>query len=477
MEAFSDTFLTDIPQRLDRLPWSRFHWLMATALGITWILDGLEVTVVGSLAGALTSRQALGLSASEVGLAASMYVFGAVIGAIVFGHFTDRLGRKPLFSVTVGLYLVATIFTGLSWNFFSFAVFRFLTGAGIGGEYSAINSAIQEFTPARMRGQVDLLVNGSFWVGAALGALGSVVVLDPQLFAPAVGWRLAFLVGGAIALVIVWLRRFVPESPRWLITHGLPDEAERIVLDIEARTGAARLAPVSAPRRYSRHFRLSVRRIASALFRSYGRRTALCLILMATQAFFYNAIFFTYALILTRFYGVAAGDVGWFILPFAAGNFLGPLLLGPLFDRVGRRPMIGATYLLAGLGVVALGYAFRWGMLDAFQQTLGWSVIFFFASAGASAAYLTIGESFPLEMRALTIALFYAAGTGLGGIAGPALFGVLIQTGTRSAILAGYVLGSALMVLAAIAEWVLGIAAERQSLEDLATPLSSAVKP
>ena len=469
-----DYFLTDVPARLDRLPWSRFHWLVASALGITWVLDGIEVTIVGSLAGAIASPHGLGLSAAEVGLAGSAYVAGAVCGALFFGHLTDRLGRKPLFSVTVGVYLVATILTGLSWNFLSFALFRFLTGAGIGGEYSAINSAIQEFTPAAKRGQVDLVVNGSFWVGAALGAVGSVVVLDPKLFAADIGWRFAFIIGGMLALVVIWLRRFVPESPRWLVTHGRPEEAARIVNDIEARVGAKQTPPGHVQQHGFAHaYRLTLAEVARTLFRIYPGRVVLGLTLMATQAFFYNAIFFTYALVLTHFYGVSASSVGWYILPFAAGNFLGPLLLGSLFDSLGRKTMITATYALSGLLVVVLGILFRDGLLTAAQQTLGWSVIFFFASAGASAAYLTVGESFPLEMRALAIAFFYAIGTALGGIAGPAVFGALIETGTRDAILGGYVFGGVLMLAAAMVEMLLGIASERKPLEDVAAPLSS----
>lgn len=448
---------------------------MAAALGITWILDGLEVTIVGSLSGAISSPHALGLSAAQVGLAGSAYVAGAVVGALFFGHLTDRLGRKPLFSVTVGVYLVATILTGLSWNFFTFALFRFFTGAGIGGEYSAINSAIQEFTPARRRGQVDLVINGSFWVGAALGALGSVIVLNPKFFAPDVGWRLAFVIGGALALIIIWLRRYVPESPRWLITHGRPDEAASVVETIEAGAAQVHVLPPVAPlqNRFHRGFRLTLAGVAKSLFSTYPRRVILGLTLMATQAFFYNAIFFTYGLVLTKFYRVSASDIGWFILPFAAGNFLGPLVLGPLFDSIGRKPMIAATYAVSGASVILLGFLFRAGLLDAAQQTLGWSFIFFFASAGASAAYLTVGESFPLEMRALAIALFYAFGTALGGIAGPAVFGVLIQTGTRGAILEGYVFGGVLMLSAAVVELILGVSAERRPLEEVAVPLSS----
>jgi MFS family permease len=473
----TDVFATDIPSRLDALPWSRFHWLVVTALGATWILDGLEVTVVGSLGAALT-HSSLRLSETDIGLTGSAYVAGAVLGALFFGWLTDRLGRKRLFSITLNVYLVATIATGLSWDFWSFALFRFLTGAGIGGEYSAINSAVQEFVPARFRGQTDLIVNGSFWIGAALGALGSLVVLNPQLFAPDLGWRLAFIIGGALATIILYLRRFVPESPRWLMTHGRVEEAEVVMAEIEAST------PLSTPQtkrratlHLSRVHRLTLASVAQTLLRRYPQRVVLGLTLMATQAFCYNAILFTYALILTHFYGIAPSHIGWFILPFALGNFLGPLLLGHLFDTIGRKPMIASTYALSGALVIVVGFLFRADALSAATQTAAWCVIFFFASAGASAAYLTVGESFPLEMRALAIALFYAIGTALGGIAGPALFGKLIATGSRNEILWGYLLGGSLMLIAAAIEVALGIPAERRALEDIAAPLSQAEPP
>ncbi len=466
-------FATDVPARLDRLPWSRFHWLVVTALGATWILDGLEVTVVGSLGAALTRSTTLNLSETQIGLAGSAYVAGAVLGALLFGYLTDRLGRKRLFTVTVGVYLIATVLTGLSWDFASFALFRFLTGAGIGGEYSAINSAVQEFTPARYRGQTDLIVNGSFWIGAALGALASVVVLNPQLFAPDTGWRLAFIIGGLLAVVIIFLRRFLPESPRWLMTHGKPEEAERVVDEIESRIAQAPLPRSrSGLLHLTRLHRLTLPQVAETMLRRYPKRVMLGLVLMATQAFCYNAIFFTYALILTRFHGVPAASVGWFILPFALGNFAGPLLLGRLFDSVGRKPMITATYAVSGMLVIVVGVLFRIGALDATAQTAAWTIIFFFASAGASAAYLTVGECFPLEMRALSIALFYAFGTAIGGIAGPALFGALIASGSRGEIFWGYLAGGALMLSAAAVERALGVPAERRPLEDVAAPLS-----
>ena len=478
MGGVGETFETDVPARLDRLPFARFHWLVVAALGITWILDGLEVTLVGSLSPAIASPAALGLTSREIGLTGSAYVLGAVIGAIVFGRLTDRLGRRKLFTITVGLYMAATIATGFSWNFWSFMLFRVLTGAGIGGEYGAVNSAIQELIPARRRGYTDLAVNGSFWLGAALGAAGSLVVLDPAIVPQAWGWRLAFVLGGALAAGVIYIRRFIPESPRWLMTHGRPQEAEAVVREIERQVEARRALPAMAqplPRlRLRIRDRTSWREIGLTLVRRHPRRTALGLILMATQAFCYNAIFFTYALVLTKFYGVAPAKVGWFVLPFALGNVLGPLLLGRLFDSLGRKPMISATYAIAGALLCVTGWLFARGVLTAESQTIAWTVIFFFASAAASAAYLTVGELFPLEIRAVCISLFYAFGTLLGGVAGPAVFGALIETGERSEIFRGYLLGGGLMLAAAITELVLGISAERRPLEEVAPPLSSA---
>lgn len=476
--AEADAFETDVPQRMDRLPWSRFHTLVVIALGITWILDGLEVTLVGSLAGAILASPRLGLTATDVGLTASAYLAGAVVGALVFGWLTDRLGRKKLFTVTVLIYLVATIASGFAWNFWSFALFRFITGAGIGGEYAAVNATIQELIPARKRGFTDLVINGSFWLGAALGAVGAVVALDPDVIDPELGWRVAFVIGGVIGIGVLLLRRFIPESPRWLMTHGRPEEASEVVSALEARvereTGAP-LPPVPPGRlRLRRHrggwFLPSLRVLAV----EYRSRTVLGVALMGSQAFCYNAILFTYALVLTRFYDVPSGQVGWFMLPFALGNFLGPLLLGRFFDTLGRRRMITATYALAGVLMAAVGWLFAQGWLDATEQTLAWTVIFFFASAAASSAYLTVGETFPLEVRAVAISVFYALGTGVGGIAGPAVFGHLIQTGSRSEVLIGYLIGGGLMVGAAVVEWVLGVDAERRSLEEVAPPLSAA---
>ena len=474
----SSPILTDVPQRLDRLPWSAFHRLVVVALGVTWILDGLEVTLAGSVAAALQTSPRLHLSAEQVGLTGSAYLIGAVLGSLFFGHLTDRLGRKKLFSVTLGVYLVATAATAFSWNFESFLFFRFLTGAGIGGEYSAINSAIQELIPARLRGRTDLAINGSFWLGAAAGALLSVPLLDPDLFGPDLGWRIAFGSGALLGLFILYLRRFLPESPRWLMIHGRDGEAHEVVLEIERRVCADRqieLAPVEAKLSLGDPHRLTLASVAHTLLKHYPARTTLGIVLMASQAFIYNAIFFTYALVLTRFYGVAADRVGLYILPFALGNFLGPLLLGPLFDTWGRKPMIAATYALAGILLALTGQMFDWGWLTATTQTALWTLVFFFASAAASAAYLTVGECFPLEVRALTIALFYAFGTLLGGVGGPWLFGILIEGGGRSHIAWGYFLGAALMIVAALVELRLGVQSERKALEDVAPPLSSVV--
>ncbi len=472
---------TDIPARLDALPFGRFHLLVIVALGITWILDGLEVTLAGSLSGELKQSAGLSLSNAEVGLAGSCYLAGAVLGAFLFGWLTDRLGRKKLFTVTLVVYLLATAATGLSWNFCSFALFRFFTGAGIGGEYTAINSTIQELIPARLRGWTDLVINGSFWLGAAMGAGGSIVLLDPAFIDPAIGWRLAFLIGAIIGLVIVMMRLWIPESPRWLVTHGRAQAAERIVSGIEARfSGSLRRGAWIETDDGGAHKRVRLRprdhtplrEVAQALFVTFRRRTLVGLSLMIAQAFFYNAIFFTYALVLTDFYGAPADQVGWYILPFAAGNVLGPLLLGRLFDTVGRRIMITSTYALSGILLAATAYLFSNDLLSAQQLTAAWMIVFFFASAAASSAYLTVSEIFPLELRALAIAFFYAIGTGAGGIAGPLLFGMLIDTGSRASIAVGYCIGAALMAAAAAAQAIWGVAAERKPLEAVSRPLA-----
>jgi len=469
--AASGIVETDIPARLDRLPWGRFHTLVVAALGITWVLDGLEVTLAGSLAGALKSSPVLRFSNTDVGFASSTYLAGAVVGAVLFGWLTDRLGRKKLFFITLSVYLLATAATALSWNPASFALFRLLTGAGIGGEYAAINSTIQELIPARVRGWSDLVINGSFWIGAALGALGSLVLLDPAVIDPEHGWRLAFFIGAALASVIFLMRLWIPESPRWLMTHGRAEEARRVAAGIEARfTG---LPPADLPRvRLRARASTPLGEVARALFVEHRQRALVGLSLMASQAFFYNAIFFTYALILTDFYGIGPDSVGKYLLPFAAGNFFGPVLIGRFFDTWGRRPMIALTYIVSGTLLAATGYLFLRGTLSAPTQTICWTVIFFFASAAASSAYLTVSETFPLEIRAFAIAFFYALGTGMGGVAAPWLFGLLIDTGSRASVFAGYLLGAGLMVAGGLVAWRWGNNAERKPLEMVARPLT-----
>jgi len=458
---------TSIPARLDRLPWSGWHWRVVIALGVSWLLDGLEVTVVGALGPALQRPETLGLSAGEIGWAASAYIGGAVLGALVFGRLADSLGRKRMFLVTLAVYLAATVLTAFSFDLWSFALCRALTGFGIGGEYAAINSAIDELIPARLRGTVDLAVNGTFWVGAALGAALSVLLLG--YFPPEWGWRCAFLLGGVLGFAILLVRRHVPESPRWLIRHGRVEEAERVVEEIERQVGVSEKTQTT----------LSMRilpapgwmEIARLMLTRYRRRALLGISLMASQALFYNAIFFTYALVLARFYDIADDRVGYYIFPFALGNFLGPLVLGRLFDSIGRRRMIAATYALAGLGLMVVGYLFSAEKLSAVQLALCWSVIFFVASAAASSAYLTVSEIFPVEMRAVAISLFYAAGTALGGFAGPPLYGAIIEGGSRDALFGAYALAGALMCAAAGVALRLGVDAERKPLEEVCPPL------
>ena len=466
---------TQIPARLDRLPWSRFHWLVVFALGITWILDGLEVTLKGAISGVLQSPQTLHFTSGEIGALASFYLAGAVGGALIFGWLTDRLGRKKLFFITLAVYLTGALLTAFSWDFWSFALFRVITGAGIGGEYAAINSAIDELVPARLRGRVDIMINGSYWIGAALGSGATLVLLDPKIFAVDTGWRVGLGIGALLGLFILVTRRHVPESPRWLLTHGYPDEAERVVREIEKRVEAdtgrelasVRDTIVVHPRR-SFGFGIVVRTI----FHGYWRRAVVGFALMVSQAFLYNAIFFTYALVLTRFYAVPASDTGLYLLPFAIGNVLGVFVLGHLFDTWGRKPMIAATYTLSAVLLAITGYLFAVGVLTAATQTALWTLIFFIASPAASAAYLTVSEIFPLETRGLAIAFFFAIGTGAGGIAAPWLFGSLIGTGSAWAVFYGYLFAGALMLAAANIQLILGVAAERQCLETIATPLS-----
>jgi MFS family permease len=463
---------TDVPARLDRLGWGRFHTLVVAALGVTWVLDGLEVTLAGAVSAALKESPVLQLTDSQVGASASAYLAGAVVGALFFGWLTDLLGRRKLFFITLGLYLLATGATAFASNFEWFALFRFLTGCGIGGEYVAINSAIQELIPARYRGRTDLAINGSFWLGAVLGSLGTLVLLAPGVLPPDVGWRMAFGIGALLGAVVLVFRRSLPESPRWLMVHGRIGEAERVVGHIEKQAPCADESPPRRIRLHARHHSANLVDLAISLFKRYPRRSVLGLVLMAAQAFFYNAIFFTFALVLSTFFGVPADRAGLYILPFAVSNFIGPLMLGWLFDHWGRKQMIAGTYMISGVLLGLTAALFVGGALTAVTLTIAFSVVFFFASCAASSAYLTVSESFPLEVRALAIAVFYALGTGLGGIAAPWVFGTLIGSGDPASIAGGYAFGAGLMVLAGVVAWWLAVAAERRSLEEVAPPLS-----
>jgi MFS family permease len=459
-------FTSDIPGRLDRLPWSRWHWRVVGALGVTWMLDGLEVTLVGAVAPLLARPDALHLSDTQIGEAATLYLAGAVSGALVFGRLSDRFGRRRLFFVTLSVYAVATALTAFSWSFGSFALFRLLTGAGIGGEGSAVNSAIDELLPARVRGHADLAINGTYWLGSALGSALTLVVADPRVLPVPWSWRAAFLVGAALAGAILLLRKHLPESPRWLLLHGRVAEAEQVVADIEGQVAAPHqdAAPTTT---LIAHGSVGFRFIARELLQRHPRRTALGLALMIAQAFAYNGVFFTYALVLGRFYGVPATRVGLYLIPFAIGNLMGPLVLGRLFDTVGRRPMIAITYAVAGVLIALAGWGLVAGWLTAATQTLLWSCAFFVASAAASSAYLTVSELFPVELRGMAIACFYAVGTAAGGLIAPLIFGVLVETGERARVFDAYLVSAGLMIAGAVAAWVLGIPAERRSLEEL----------
>jgi MFS family permease len=474
--TIGETIESYVPARLDRMPWSRWHWLIVVSLGATWILDGLEVTLAGSLGGILTRRETLGLTDTEVGATATCYLAGAVIGALLFGYGTDRFGRKKLFFITVAVYLIGTALSAFSWNFASYAFFRALTGAGIGGEYAAINSAIDELIPARVRGRVDLMINGSYWIGAALGSGATIILLDPNRFPIALGWRFAFAIGATLGLIVIFFRRWIPESPRWLMIHGRNAEAEEIVDQVERRfVSDPETLPAhdSPPTRIQTRTHTPWREIWNAVVHKHRRRSFLGFVLMLTQAFFYNAIFFTYALVLMRFYGVPEQSVGGYLLPFALGNVLGPIVLGHFFDTIGRKQMIAATYGVSGILLALTAWLFHAGLLTAQTQTLAWTIIFFVASAAASSAYLTVSEIFPLEIRAFAIAIFYAVGTLTGGVGAPILFGWIIGTGSSNALFIGYLVAAVLMIFGAIVELWIGVAAERRPLEDVAAPLSS----
>jgi MFS family permease len=468
---------TNIPARLDRLPWSHWHVMVVVALGITWLLDGLESNLAGSLAGILKRTDTLHLSDADLGLSATVYLAGAVIGALVFGYLTDRWGRKKLFSITILLYLTATAATAFSWNFASFTFFRALTGAGIGGEYAAVNSAIDELIPARVRGHVDLMINSTFWGGAALGSGASLLLLNSGFFPATLSWRLAFLIGAVIGVGVLALRRHVPESPRWLMTHAGKDEAEGVVNDIEQQVTKGHPDQLS---RASETIKLAARKttpiseIWDSMVKQNGRRSLLGFSLMVSQAFFYNAVLFTYGLVLLRYYGVPAERLGLYLVPLALGNWLGPVTMGRLFDTVGRKRMIAATYIGSGILLAITAWLFHLGVLNAITQAICWSVTFFVASSAASAAYLTVSEIFPLEIRAVAISIFFACGTLVGGVAGPALYGYIVGTGSRSLLFWGYIAGALVIAAGGLTELWLGVNAERQSLESIARPLTCA---
>lgn len=474
------TIETKVPARLDRLPWSKWHWMVIIGLGTVWILDGLEVTIIGSIGDRLTeSGSGISLDASQIGSAAAFYVAGACVGALFFGQLTDRFGRKKLFLVTLGVYIIATMATGLAWTPAYFFACRFVTGMGIGGEYAAINSAIDELIPARLRGRVDLTINGSYWVGASFGALLTVPLLNTSIFAEDFGWRLSFLIGAVLGVGILIVRRHVPESPRWLFIHGKNEEAEQIVGEIEdevEQDTGEKLSEVSDDEKLTIHQRATIpfREIAAVAFKKYPKRTILGLSLFVGQAFLYNAVTFDLGTILGEFFNVGSGQVPLYIAVFGASNFIGPLTLGRLFDTVGRKIMISLCYLTSAGLTAVLGIVLLSTTPSTFAFMAFVLAIFFFASSGASAAYLTVSEIFPMESRALSIAFFYAVGTGLGGIIGPLLFGELINTGDLSKVAIGFLIGAVVMAVGGIAEIFFGVNAEGKTLESIAAPLSAA---
>ena len=476
-QAEIGTITTQVPARLDRLPWSRFHWRVVIGLGSVWVLDGLEVTMVGNVAARLTADgSGLDISAAQIGVAGAVYIVGACLGALFFGQLTDRLGRKKLFLWTLVLYLVATVATAFSFSPWYFFLCRFFTGAGIGGEYAAINSAIDELIPAKVRGRVDLVINGTYWLGSAAGSALSLVLLSTVLFPTALGWRLAFGFGAVLGICVLIVRRHVPESPRWLFIHGREEEAERIVRGIEERIEGEQgtdLPAAEGSLTIRQRTAIPFREIAAVAFRTYPKRAVLCLALFVGQAFLYNGITFNLGVLLSSFYGVGAALAPLFIIFWALSNFAGPVVLGRFFDSVGRKPMIAMAYLGSALVTLPLAGVFlsEIGGLAAFMVLL--VITFFLASSGASAAYLTVSEIFPMETRALAIAFFYAVGTAVGGIAGPLLFGTLIETGERVPVAIGFLVAAAVMALGGLAELVFGVRAEGRNLEDLATPLTA----
>jgi len=480
--AAGKTVRSLVPARMDRLPWTRFHWLVIIGLGVSWILDGLEIQIVSTVGTVLQDRHTLHITTADVGTLASVYLLGQVLGALVFGRITDMIGRKKMFVACLGLYLFASGIGGLSFSLWFLLLFRFLAGMGIGGEYTAINSAIDELIPSHYRGRVDIAVNGTYWGGAMIGAAASIFLLDPHILPINVGWRIGFFIGPVAGLIIIYLRRAIPESPRWLMTHGREAEAERVVDDIEERVrrDGVQLEPVPESKALEVVDRghVSYIEIAKTMLGQYPSRSFLGFSMMVTQAFLYNAIFFTYALVLQHFYHIASDRIGVYFFPFALGNLLGPLFLGRLFDTVGRRKMILLTYGGSGILLAISAVLFSQGTLTATTQTIFWCVIFFFASAGASSAYLTVSEIFPLELRGQAISFFFAISQLAGGVAAPRIFAALIGEGTsRGPLTIGYFVGAAIMVAGGVIAWFFGVNAERKSLEDIATPLSATSRP
>jgi len=480
--ASSGTVRSLVPARMDRLPWTRFHWLVIIGLGVSWILDGLEITLVSNVGPVLQDKHTLGLNSGDIGLIASVYLLGQVVGALVFGRITDAVGRKKMFVACLALYLIASGIGGLAFSLWFLLLFRFLAGMGIGGEYTSINAAIDELIPSHYRGRVDIAVNGTYWAGAMIGSAASIFLLDKSLLPVNVGWRIGFFIGPILGLGIIYLRHAIPESPRWLMTHGREEEAERIVDDIEARVEheGVRLEPVpeSKALEVTDRGHVSYIQIARTMLRDYPSRSFLGFSMMVTQAFLYNAIFFTASLVLANFYHIPSDRLGLFFFPFALGNLIGPLLLGPLFDTVGRRKMILLTYGVSGIVLAISAVLFNQGVLNAITQTVFWCVAFFFASAGASSAYLTVSEIFPLELRGQAISFFFAIAQLTGGVAAPTIFGILIGPGThRGPLTIGYLVGAAVMIAGGLIAWFFGVNAERQSLEDISTPLSAVSRP
>jgi MFS family permease len=470
---------------MDRLPWTRFHWLVVVGLGVSWILDGLEIQIVSLISAPLTDPKTLHLSTGEAGFLGSMYLIGEVVGALFFGRLTDKLGRKKLFIVTLAIYLIGSGLGGFSWDYWSLLVCRFIAGTGIGGEYTAINSAIDELIPSHYRGRIDIAVNGTYWGGAAIGS-----AVGLYLFSSHVpiqwGWRIGFFIGPALGLLIIFVRRTIPESPRWLMTHGRNEEAERTVDEIEERVRAegVELEPVDERKalEITEAPHLGVIELTKIFFGTYPRRSILGFTMMVTQAFLYNAIFFSYALVLKVFYHIPAGRLPYYFFPFAVGNLLGPLTIGHLFDTIGRRKMILFTYGVSGVLLLISAWLFHNGTLNATTQTAFWCVIFFLASAGASSAYLTVSEIFPLELRGQAISYFFALSQGAGGVVAPWLFGHLIGGANNThahtgPLTIGYVIGAAIMIVGGLVAWFFGIDAERRSLEDIANPLSVTKRP